>query len=104
MTTRFNALQLNPIDNLAVALTNIQIGEAVVVSGINEEIIATSEIPYGHKVALTSLLENEEITKYGECMGISTKNIPQGDHIHVHNVRGLNEKERLSIVNQPLKI
>lgn len=104
MKNEYNALRLNPNDNLAVALRNIDIGEKVTISGVFAEVIAIKEIPYGHKVALSTIQSEEDITKYGECMGIATERIPQGDHIHVRNVRGLNESERLKIINQPLKI
>lgn len=104
MENQYNVLRLNPIDNIAVALRSIGIGESIVVAGLVEEITAINEIPYGHKVALVTIQENHEITKYGECMGISTEEILQGDHVHVRNVRGLNESERLAIINQPLRV
>lgn len=104
MKIEYNALRLHPSDNIAVALRNIEIDEKIIISDLTEEVIATKEIPYGHKVALRIIHDGEEITKYGECMGISTEEISQGDHVHVQNVRGLNESERLHIINQPLKI
>lgn len=104
MEKKYNVLRLNPIDNIAVALRSIEIGEPIVGAGLEEEFNAIKEIPYGHKVALITIYENEEITKYGECMGISTEEILRGDHVHVRNVRGLNESERLAIINQPLGV
>ncbi len=104
MKNEYNALRLNPNDNIAVALRNIDIGENIIISDLKEDVIVTKEIPYGHKVALRTIQGGEEIIKYGECMGIATEEISQGDHVHVHNVRGLNENERLHIINQPLQI
>ncbi|WP_260287141.1 UxaA family hydrolase [Peribacillus aracenensis] len=103
MENRYNALRLNHYDNIAVALKNISIGEKIIIQGLKEEVITIKDIPYGHKVALNTIQEGEKITKYGECMGISTEEILEGDHVHVRNVRGLNENERLNIINQPLK-
>lgn len=102
MENRYNALRLHPDDNIAVALRTIAIGEQVVISDLNEEVLTSREIPYGHKVSLRTIREGEEILKYGECMGISTEEIPAGDHVHVRNVRGLTENERLKIIGQPI--
>ena len=104
MKNRYNALRINSADNIAVALRPIGIGEKITLPDLTEEVITIKEIPYGHKVALLTIQEGEEITKYGECMGISTEEILQGNHVHVQNVRGLNEKERLNIINQPIKV
>ena len=104
MKNEYNALRLHPNDNIAVALRNIDIGEKIIITDLKEEVIATKEIPYGHKVALRTIQDGEEIIKYGECMGVSTEEISDGDHVHVQNVRGLNESERLQIINQPLHI
>ena len=37
--------------------------------------------------------------KYGERMGIATADIEPGEHVHVHNVRGLKPEERGVAVN-----
>ena len=46
-------------------------------------------IPYGHKVALVPIQKGEIIYKYGACIGRSTEDIRQGEHVHVHNIEPL---------------
>jgi (2R)-sulfolactate sulfo-lyase subunit alpha len=47
----------------------------------------TEAIPLGHKLALTDITTGQEIIEYGQRVGLATKDIRQGDHVHVHNVR-----------------
>tara|TARA_A100001011_G_scaffold290833_1_gene302349 strand:- start:2520 stop:2807 length:288 start_codon:yes stop_codon:yes gene_type:complete len=46
-----------------------------------------SEIPLGHKIALTDLKEGDTILKYGHDIGKVVKSVKKGDHVHVHNVK-----------------
>ena len=43
--------------------------------------------PDGHKFALSDIKKGELIFKYGEIIGIATKEIMKGDWIHTHNVK-----------------
>jgi (2R)-sulfolactate sulfo-lyase subunit alpha len=47
----------------------------------------TEAIPLGHKLALTDITSGQEIIEYGQRVGLATKDIRRGDHVHVHNVR-----------------
>ena len=47
----------------------------------------TEAVPLGHKLALADIAAGQEIIEYGQPVGIATKDIRQGDHVHVHNVR-----------------
>ncbi|WP_051404991.1 UxaA family hydrolase [Bacillus cihuensis] len=94
MDKKYNALKLNPNDNVAVALKNLKSGELLSIQGEKDQIKVMEDISYGHKVA-TSYIKNEgKIMKYGECMGIATAEISPGFHVHVFNVRGLKNEER----------
>lgn len=77
-------LHLDARDNVAVAVADLEIDEVVDV----EEMVVTvrDAIPFGHKMALTSIDEGASIVKYGEVVGIATCVISSGDHVHVHNV------------------
>ncbi len=82
---------LNPNDNVAVALTDLKAEELVEIP-IGKEVIkvrAIGEIPSGHKIAIKEIAEGEPIIKYGEVIGVATKHIGVGEHVHVHNVSGL---------------
>ncbi|MFD2922234.1 UxaA family hydrolase [Halobacillus naozhouensis] len=96
MEQTFNALQLNEKDNVAVALRTIKSGEMLSIQGVKETIKVKESIAYGHKIAISFIDKEEKVIKYGECMGMSTEEIPPGYHVHVFNVRGLKNNERLS--------
>jgi len=74
-------------DNVALALkviekgTKIDIGEKV--------IIVKEEIPFGHKVAITDIGKGQPVTKYGETIGIAIQEIMEGQHVDIHNLKGL---------------
>ena len=46
-----------------------------------------SEIPLGHKIAMTDFKEGDTILKYGHDIGKVVKPIKMGEHVHVHNVK-----------------
>lgn len=77
-------------DNVAVALEEFNEGDQVAVSvGDGETIVEIKEqISFGHKFALGRIVKEGEITKYGTAIGIATKTIEEGCHVHVHNVEG----------------
>ena len=51
------------------------------------QIQSVSEIPLGHKIAMSDLKEGDTILKYGHDIGKVVKNIKKGEHVHVHNVK-----------------
>jgi ribosomal protein L2 len=93
MKENINGIQLDKKDNVAVALETLKTGEQLIIKDM-EKIKVNKTIPYGHKIALARIPKDHEIIKYGECMGIATKDIAIGDHVHVSNVRGLTEKDK----------
>ena len=69
-------LKINDNDNVAVVLQ----GE---------------EIPQGHKVALADIKSGQGIIKYGNIIGIATKDIKKDEWVHTHNIRtSLSEKNK----------
>ncbi len=56
---------------------------AIVVCAPNGE----THIPNGHKIALRDIAEGENVIKYGHSIGVATKQIVKGDHVHVHNLK-----------------
>ncbi len=67
-----NFIKINEKDNVAVALQDLQ---------------RTEKIPSGHKFALRDITLGEDIIKYGASIGKAKKNIKEGEHVHVHNVK-----------------
>ena len=55
----------------------------------NEEVRLTtlSDIPLGHKIALSDLAVGDTIYKYDQDMGRVVEPIKQGEHAHVHNIK-----------------
>ena len=79
-------LILNEIDNIAVCLVDLEVGEVIRQDGLNLTI--QNRIPRGHKVSTKAIVKNEGIIKYGERMGHATSDIKIGEHVHTHNVLG----------------
>jgi (2R)-sulfolactate sulfo-lyase subunit alpha len=45
-------------------------------------------VPLGHKIALRDLAAGERVIKYGVPIGVATRDIRAGEHVHVHNLKG----------------
>lgn len=73
-------IHIHPNDNVAVALHAIPAGTEF--SGIT----AKSDIPQGHKMALSDLQENTQVMKYGFSIGHTTTHIHAGEWVHTHNM------------------
>ncbi len=76
---------MNRKDNVATAIVPLKKGEKVVVGG--REIILLEDIPQGHKFAIRDINAGDFIIKYGEIIGIATRNIKAGEYVHIHNLR-----------------
>ena len=74
-------LIINKLDNVAVALTNLNKDE------VYEGVTLIEDIPCGHKFALKDISENSNVIKYGYPIGHATKNILKGSHVHVSNTK-----------------
>ncbi|MCI1982324.1 MAG: altronate dehydratase family protein [Oscillospiraceae bacterium] len=82
--------QINPKDNVAVALRNLKAGESIRAGGACA--VLRSDVPAGHKAALRDLAEGEPIVKYGFPIGTASRAIAAGEWVHTHNVKtGLGE-------------
>lgn len=96
--TQKRTVVMKPNDNVATALEDIAPGTEVNVKIGRQEMLVhvTSHIPFGHKFALTDIARGEKVIKYGETIGVATRNIKAGEHVHVHNLescRGRGDKE-----------
>ena len=83
-------IQINHLDNVAVALHPLKKGSILNVNGSHVTLI--EDIPQGHKFALRNIKEKEAVIKYGYPIGYATKDILKGSHVHIHNLKtGLND-------------
>ena len=48
---------------------------------------AAQAIPLGHKIALADIAKDDEVVKYDETIGVASKAIKQGQHVHTHNLK-----------------
>ena len=85
MQERKLAVQVQPIDNVASIFAEVSAGNVVEVMARDGSVEA---IPYGHKIALRDIPRGSTVLKYGESIGIATKDIQRGDYVHVHNLDG----------------
>ncbi|AXI47630.1 galactonate dehydratase [Sulfitobacter sp. SK012] len=69
-------LRLNEIDNVAIALTALEVGED----------IATTPIPRSHKVATVDIAAGSHVLRYGQIIGKADCFVPAGSHVHDHNM------------------
>jgi altronate hydrolase len=78
------AILLREGDDVAVAKERLPEG-TVLLHG-EQAITLSSEVPPGHKVALTSLRAGQPVRKYGQVIGDATDTIRPGDWVHTHNL------------------
>jgi len=80
-------------DDVGVAVVDLKKGETArgrTLEGNTEyEIQVQQDIPLGHKIALRDIEQGEKVKEYGEIIGVATKKIMKGEHVHVHNIRSL---------------
>ena len=73
-------IRLNVSDNVVTATQSLQAGTAI------EGISTLDLIPAGHKISTSKIAKGEEIKKYSQLIGYAAKDIPEGSHVHTHNV------------------
>ncbi len=89
MTTR-GALRLSEKDNVATLLEDAAPGTEVLVRlGKETDTVKAGEsIPFGFKIAVLDIPKGGSIIKYGETIGIASRDIKKGEMVHVHNLEG----------------
>ncbi|WP_213990839.1 altronate dehydratase family protein [Sodalis sp. dw_96] len=78
-------IKIHPLDNVAVALQDLDANETVDIDG--GTITLPQPIARGHKFALVPIGEGEMIVKYGLPIGHALSNIAPGQHIHSQNAK-----------------
>jgi hypothetical protein len=85
-------LWLHREDNVAMALTDFAAGNVVQIDG--SEIALKDSVEYGHKFAVRDIREGQPIIKYAERIGVASRDISVGEHVHVHNVKSLRARRQ----------
>ena len=82
---QMNVIQINPADNVAVAIGPVERGERLVGAGC-DDVTAATDIPRHHKVALQEIAKDQPIVKYGETIALAGTTIRPGEWVHTHNI------------------
>lgn len=84
------ALQVNDMDNVATVFAqNVWDKDSITVRnkrGGSTRLAAIGNIPYGHKLAVREIHKGEPVVKYGEQLGVASRDIAAGEYVHVHNL------------------
>ncbi len=73
-------LRIHPDDDVAVATRDLNAGERI------DGIAVLDAIPRGHKLALRDRAEGRIVRKFAHVIGIATRDIRIGQHVHTHNL------------------
>jgi len=79
---------LHEADNVVVATRRIAPGTRLA----GETVVAREIIPSGHKVATAAIASGEPVRKYGQVIGVATKTIAPGAHVHLQNLAMSDER------------
>lgn len=74
-------IKINKVDNVAVALENIEAGYS------ENGLIAHDNIPFAHKILLEDLKAGDNVIKYGYPIGHIDCDLKKGSYIHSHNLK-----------------
>lgn len=77
-------LQIDPHDNVAVALEPLTAGTTVETG--SQRVMLCADIPQGHKVALADIPCGAPVVKYGYPIGHACADIARGQWVHTHNL------------------
>jgi altronate dehydratase small subunit len=78
-------LFLNSRDNVCTAISPIASGVTLQING--NTVLVEKNIPLGFKIAACNIAINETIVKYGVSIGSATRDIAQGELVHLHNMK-----------------
>ncbi|RWM88754.1 MAG: altronate dehydratase [Mesorhizobium sp.] len=80
------AIRLHSDDNVIVATRALAEGEDL------GEVVTSEAVPSGHKVAVRPIGEGESVLKYGQVIGIASRRIEPGEHVHLKNLSMLDSE------------
>ena len=92
----YNLITLHKGDNVAVAPMSIPANKKITLNLISKDLI-----PFGHKISLSKINKDDFVYKYGQIIGVASKDITKGEHIHSHNLEFSEFERDYKINNQP---
>jgi altronate hydrolase len=75
-------IRLGAGDNVVIARVPLSLGQRVA----SEAITVRAQVPAGHKIAAAAIARGEPVRKYGAVIGIASRDIAPGEHVHTHNL------------------
>jgi altronate hydrolase len=79
------AIRTSLEDDVAVALRSLEAGEDI---AVGEQIVRLRDaVSVGHKFAVTAITAGAPVRRYRAPIGLATRDIAVGEHVHVHNVK-----------------
>ena len=87
---KHNAIVIDPGDNVATLLVDLQEKQSLVTEG-GVTLPLRQDVEAGHKVALSDLQKGGIIRKYGHPIGMAGQAIAAGEHVHIHNLVGVED-------------
>jgi altronate dehydratase small subunit len=102
ITQGADSLVMNDKDDVATVLREMKMGESIHFrkGGNMETVILLEAIPFGHKAAIVTIQQGDDVYKYGDVIGRATQNIKPGEHVHVHNIEGVRGRGDLAHQNK----
>ena len=87
----WDAVVLNPDDELATALRHLKIGDVARfrVGDQSFELIMKTDVALCHKFVICDVVAGQELRKYGEVVAGASEPIEAGAHAHIHNIISL---------------
>lgn len=82
-------IQIHPIDNVLVALTDLKSGTGIEFNGVKFNLV--TDVAAKHKFTLRTLEEGAPIFMYGVLVGKACIDLPQGISLTVHNIQHASE-------------
>ena len=82
--TSQRCLRLRADDTVGLATNSLSAGTDILAGDLLVRL--REDVPAGHKVALVDVSEGGEVRKYGQVIGVATRAIGAGEHVHTHNL------------------
>jgi altronate hydrolase len=83
-SARERCLLLRPDDSVGLLTRPAVAGSEVDAGGTMVRL--RDDVPAGHKVALLDIPAGGQVRKYGQVIGVATRDIAPGEHVHTHNL------------------
>ena len=75
-------IRLNAADTVVVAAHDLPAGTELA----DPPLRVRDSVPAGHKVAVRRVAAGEQVRKFGQVIGVATRDIEAGEHVHAHNL------------------